>query len=126
MKKYYQKFLAFGFMAITSLTLLGCQPVDPKIDTLAACLTENGAIMFGSYTCPHCLDQKKDFGSSWDKINYVECNPKGPGYDKQKCEEYEISSVPAWYFRDGTKLVGRQSFEDLAKAASCEYVPNQN
>ncbi|MFA5987413.1 MAG: hypothetical protein WC797_02050, partial [Candidatus Paceibacterota bacterium] len=74
--------------------------------------------MYGAVWCSHCQAQKKLFGSAFKLINYVECTT-----DAQKCIDAKIESYPTWTFADGNRLVGEQSFESLAKAASCP-VPN--
>jgi len=46
-------------------------------DELAQCLTSQGVKMYGAYWCPHCQDQKDDFGASFTYIDYIEmCNSR--------------------------------------------------
>mgnify|MGYP005852537597 CR=1 FL=1 len=89
---------------------------DEAVHSLAACLTENNAVMYGAYTCPHCRNQKAMFGDAVDEINYVECTQ-----ESKRCAEANIDSVPTWTFADGTRLLGEQSLEQLAQKAGCEY-----
>ena len=58
-----------------ALFFAGCaqQTQTKNLDTFAQCLTDNGATMYGSATCPHCQKQKAAFGDSFQKITYVEC-----------------------------------------------------
>lgn len=91
-----------------------------KYDDLAQCLTENGTKMFGAYWCPHCLNQKKEFGKSWKFIKYIECSlPGGQGQTK-KCDNENIESYPTWEFKDKSRLTGEISIEILAEKSSCQ------
>jgi len=68
--------------------------------------------MFGLATCSHCQKQKALFGTSFAKINYTDCkeNPNA-------CSS--LNTVPTWQFKDGTQLVGEQSFATLSAKTSC-------
>lgn len=90
------------------------EKVDPKIDALAQCLTDKKTVMYGAYWCPHCQNQKKDFGASFDKVTYVECTQ-----DIQKCKDAKIEGYPTWINSEGKRVEGEQSFEDLAKLSGC-------
>lgn len=90
-----------------------------EFDALAKCLTEKGAKMFGAYWCPSCKEQKKEFGSAWRFIKYVECSlPNAAGQTKH-CNEAGIESYPTWEFTDGQRLVGKISPEELAAKSAC-------
>lgn len=84
-----------------------------KYDNFAKCLTEKGVVMYGSKYCPHCQNQKKSFGSSWQYINYVECTE-----NQQLCEEKGVTAVPVWYV-GGQMYTGEKSFEWLSSASGC-------
>jgi hypothetical protein len=48
---------------------------------LAKRMKEKGIAMYGAYWCPHCSRQKELFGQeAWSYMNYVECSPKGYGF----------------------------------------------
>jgi glutaredoxin len=99
--------------AVLSLfTLTGCGGPAP-FDTFAQCLTDKGAVMYGNDTCPHCLDQKKDFKGSFDKITYVECRR-----DFEACQKAGVTSTPTWVIHDKNH-VGRQKLTELAKISGC-------
>ncbi|OGI15781.1 hypothetical protein A3K63_00195 [Candidatus Micrarchaeota archaeon RBG_16_49_10] len=82
-------------------------------DDFAKCLTEKGAIMYGSKYCVHCNNQKKEFGKSFQYINYVECTEQ-----TSVCEQEGITAVPVWSV-NGTKYTGEQSFERLSQLSGC-------
>ncbi len=104
------------FVLISSIFLIGCAPSQEKIDKLANCLTEKGAVMYGAYWCPHCQEQKERFGAAFSKINYVECEVQ-----KQKCADDNIKGLPTWRFKDGSSAEGAQELSVLAKKAGCGW-----
>lgn len=98
------------------LIFTGCVAQDAAIyDDLAACITDSGATMYGTEWCPHCKDQKKAFGSSFENINYIDCDK-----DKQACTDAGITGYPTWVLGDGERLIGAQSILVLADKTACE------
>jgi hypothetical protein len=89
---------------------------DPAIDAFAQYLASKKVTMYGAYWCAHCQNQKKLFGNSFQYIPYVECTE-----DTAKCAAAGIEGFPTWILPDGTKLVGEQSFENLAKASGYQF-----
>ncbi len=87
---------------------------NEKLDRFAQCLAEKGITMYGAEWCPHCQNQKNLFGNSFRFILYVEC-PKEP----QRCIAQGIQVYPTFVFKDGRKLEGEQSLENLAKESGC-------
>ena len=77
-------------------------------------LTAQGFVMYGSYTCPHCQDQKAAFGDAFQYINYIECNSAGPNANPTACEQAGIKGVPTW-IKDGQKFEGFQTIDQLKK-----------
>ena len=93
-----------------------------KYDDFAQCLNDEGAVMYGAYWCPHCQAQKKLFGSSWDKVNYVECSlPNGNG-QTEICKKEGIVSYPVWKFADGKEISGQLSLEQLGSFTGCDLL----
>jgi len=92
-------------------------------DDLAKCLTDNGAIMYSSYICSHCQDQKDMFGDSFKFIAEVECHPDGPNSQYQICAAKNITSTPTWTIeKDGEELkrhIGVMSLDDLSSWVGC-------
>lgn len=93
--------------------------VDPKVDTFAQCLTDRGIKMYGAWWCPHCKTQKELFGKSFEKIQYIECSEPGSNEMNQTCKDAKIEGYPTWEFKDGTRVSGQQTLEDLGKKADC-------
>jgi len=88
--------------------------IDP-IETLAKCLTENDAVLYGSSYCGYCKQQKDMFGDSLKYVTYVECTTQ-----QTLCQEKGISSVPTWEI-DGRFHTGLKSFEWLSEVSGCPF-----
>ena len=84
--------------------------------SLAQCLTDSGAKFYGAYWCPHCIEQKEQFGAAISSVPYIECED-----DPNQCAAAGITGYPTWIFADGTVVQGAQSFEALASYSGCEY-----
>lgn len=80
----------------------------------AQCLTEKDVTMYGSDTCPNCLNQKSMFGESFQLIQYVKCD-----FAKEECEQKGITAYPVW-MKGEKMLLGTQSLPDLAVFSECE------
>jgi rubredoxin len=96
---------------------------------LAQCLTDKGVKMYGAYWCPHCAAQKKDFGSAFKQVSYVECAiPGDPSSQTQACKDKNITGYPTWIFpahdgKDEERTSGEQKLTDLAEKAGCDWKP---
>lgn len=105
---------------------ISSRPV-PNYDNLAKCLAEKNATMYGACWCPHCADQKKAFGTSFQYINYVECIQEpngicpreGGGSQTSACTNASINGYPTWIFGDGKRLEGFTPLDQLAETAGC-------
>lgn len=86
-------------------------------DELALCLRDKKVTMYGADWCPHCQSEKREFGSSFQFIPYVECPA-----DPQKCLAAGIEEYPTWIFPDGKRLVGEQGPEKLAGESGCRIM----
>jgi len=96
----------------------------PKIslgqhDQLAQCLTDKDAKMYGAYWCSHCQNQKRMFGQSFEKINYIECSLPDGKTQTEQCQEAGIKGYPTWEFSDGSRLEGEVSLDVLAEKSGC-------
>jgi len=94
-------------------------PSNNSTDDFAKCLSSKGAKMYGAYWCGHCIDQKKDFGDSWQYIDYVECDPKGENPQTDLCLEKGIQGYPSWEI-NGKLYPGKQEFTKLAELSGCK------
>src|SRR3989338_7132596 len=112
---------AILFVCVISIILLlaGCSTDSRKYDGFASCLTEKGAMMYGAYWCPHCQDQKKMFGKSWEYVNYIECSLPNAQGQTELCSMEKIESYPTWEFADGERNTGVMSLNALAEKTDC-------
>lgn len=88
------------------------------VAAFAQCLTDNGAIFYGAFWCPHCQSQKRLFGEADALLKYVECSMPDGNSQTLFCQSKGIQSYPTWEFADGSRVTGEQSF-----AALTEKVP---
>jgi hypothetical protein len=93
---------------------------NSKVDGFARCISASGAKMYGAYWCPHCLEEKELFGSSFQYVNYLECGVKGdPKGQTEVCKQAGIKHYPTWEFRDGSRMEGKQEFPTLSNKSGC-------
>ena len=98
-----------------SIMFIGC---SNKItignqDAFAQCLTEKGVTMYGTEWCPHCQNQKEEFGDSFQYINFVDCD-----LSKGACKEAGIEGYPTWRI-EGENYPGEQNLYKLASLSGC-------
>ena len=98
----------------------GIQKRHSRMDNFAQCLSSHGAKMYGAFWCPHCEEQKADFGSSFSHINYVECGVKGnTRAQSQACKDAGIKHYPTWEFSGGAREEGNKTLEYLGDKTGC-------
>jgi len=92
-----------------------------KHDAFARCLTQRGVKMYGAWWCPHCQDQKKEFGASFEYAPYVECGIKGDTHGaSQVCKDEKIQHYPTWQFPPTGERVERIfTLEELSDRTGC-------
>lgn len=83
-------------------------------EEFAECISASGAVFYGTSWCPHCNSQKALFGSTLDKINFVDCEAS-----RDACSRAGITAYPTWMI-GGEKYLGTQSLENLAELTGCE------
>lgn len=91
-----------------------------NIDGFAQCLSDKGAKFYGAFWCSHCASQKKMFGDSFEKVNYIECSTPDGNSQLKECEEAGISGYPTWKFADDTRIEGEVTLEALSQKTGCE------
>jgi len=88
-------------------------------DTFAQCLKDSGAVFYGAFWCPHCQDQKKEFGSSEKLLPYVECSTVDTKGQTLVCKDKNIMSYPTWIFKDDSKAYGKVEWKVLSEKTGC-------
>jgi uncharacterized membrane protein len=95
---------------------------DPWIRGLATHLAKIDAKFYGASWCPHCKQQKEMFGSSVDRLPYIECSPGGPRAPvAQACKDARIESYPTWVI-NGRRYDGTQTLQALAEFSDYKRV----
>ncbi len=92
-----------------------------KHDAFARCLTERGVRMYGAWWCPHCVEQKEEFGASFEYAPYVECGIKGNAHgEAQDCKDEKIEHFPTWQFPPTGERVERVfTLQELSDRTGC-------
>lgn len=91
----------------------GCAEKQGKYDALAQCLSSKNTVMYGTAWCSHCQNQKKSFGTSFQYVNFVDCDKSA-----NTCAEANITGYPTWIV-NGIKYEGEQNMYELAKNSGC-------
>ena len=81
---------------------------------LARHLRSEGAVMYGSYKCPHCNTQKALFGDASQYVDYIECDPSGIDAQPALCLQRGIMHFPTWEI-DGKYYEGAKSLQELSQ-----------
>lgn len=83
------------------------------------CLTDAGAVMYGSDSCRSCQEQKEFFGESAEYLTFVECDKDAKNNDHEACEFVKINAYPTWMFGEENYLVGKQTYKALSDKTGC-------
>jgi len=84
------------------------------MDVFAKCVAKADFTMYGAVWCPHCQNQKKEFGDSFKYVSYVECPD-----NIKLCEDKGIVGFPTWLDKNGKKYEGEQSLSNIASITGC-------
>ncbi len=107
-------FFFFLFFLVSAALISGCSSKPGQYDAFAQGLPEKGATMYGTEWCSHCQNQKKEFGKSFDYINYVDCDR-----NKKECLLADVEGYPTWKI-NGTNYPGEQRLSRLAYLTGCK------
>lgn len=92
-------------------------------DAFAQCLTEKDVVMYGTYWCPHCANQKKMFGFSFKYVTYVECDAGGKNPQPDLCVQRGVDGYPTWEI-NGEMQSGEIPLPVLAEKSGCALPTN--
>ena len=90
-----------------------------KYDSFAKCLSSKQAKMYGLFWCPHCADQKRMFGTSFEYVPYVECAIRGSKEMAPECKAAGVKLFPSWQFGAEPPKEGVLSLEELSQKSGC-------
>ena len=111
--------LILGALAVVVFQKKSTPVSSTKYDVFAQCIASKNLTMYGASWCPHCKDEKSKFGDSFKYVPYVECTEK-----PDVCLAKGVQGYPTWIASDGTKYVGEQGLEGLAKITGCVLPTN--
>jgi hypothetical protein len=92
---------------------------DHKYDGFAKCLATRQAKMYGLYWCPHCIEQKEEFGAAFHYVPYQECAIKGSSEMAAACKIAGVKLFPSWQFGQEPPKEGVLSLEALSDKTGC-------
>lgn len=91
---------AIAFAGITYYAHATVVPAGTYTE-FAQCLDESGFIMYGSEGCSFCARQRALFGDAFEHITEIECDPRFPSAQVERCVEKDIEHTPTWIQEDG-------------------------
>jgi hypothetical protein len=91
-----------------------------RLDGFAKCVKSKGARMYGAWWCPHCADQKEEFGYAFQYVDYVECSPEGKREVNDVCKRAGVAHFPTWQFADGSRTEGVLPLAQLGEKTGCK------
>ncbi len=119
--------LTFVYLLLLLLILGACSSApkytQESVRSLAKCITANGGVEYGTFWCPKCAQVKKNFGSAFQYIKYVECDARGENEQSELCLQKGIDKYATFIFNDDPNkenwLIGVPTFEELAEKSGC-------
>jgi hypothetical protein len=117
-----KKVLIYGIVLalFVGAYLAGRYYKNHKYDSFAKCLASKNARMYGLYWCPHCADQKREFGASFRYVPYVECaSQDDPHQLTDACKAAGVKLFPSWQFGADPPREGVLSLQDLSQRTGC-------
>ena len=91
-----------------------------KYDSFARCLATRNARMYGLYWCPHCADQKREFGSSFHYVPYIECASENDPHElTPACKAAGVKLFPSWQFGADRPKEGVLTLQELSQKTGC-------
>jgi hypothetical protein len=89
-------------------------------DAFAQCLAAKHVKMYGLFWCPHCADQKAEFGASFQYVPYVECTThESPHELTPECKAAGVKLFPSWQFGTDPPKEGVLTLQQLSEKTAC-------
>lgn len=93
---------------------------DP-INVLACCLTESGAVLYGTPWCMYCGIQQRLFHEFAVLLTYVDCWDAETDALTAECADLDLVGFPTWIFGNGNRVVGLLHYVQLAEYSGCYW-----
>ncbi|MGA7219838.1 MAG: hypothetical protein WBX38_16080 [Candidatus Sulfotelmatobacter sp.] len=90
-----------------------------RYDSFAKCLSSKQVKMYGAYWCPHCAEQKEEFGDSFKYVDYVECAVKDSREQAPACKAAGVEHYPTWRFGTDKPVEGKFPLQELSDKTGC-------
>jgi len=90
-----------------------------RYDDFAKCLSSKQVKMYGAYWCPHCAEQKEEFGKSFQYVNYVECAIRGSKEMTPACKAAGVQHFPSWQFGASPLVEGKFPLNEFSDKTGC-------
>ena len=111
--------VAIALAAGAFLYIKTIPPPDGEYDAFAKCIANTSTTFYGAFWCPHCHDQKNEFGNSAQYLPYAECSLPDASGQTQICIDKNIQEYPTWQFPDGSRVTGIQTLQTLSEKTGC-------
>lgn len=112
--KYITLIVILTIAIVSGYGIYKDQTTPGEYDEFAKCLSNEGAVMYGTDWCSYCQEQKSRFGKSFEHVNYVNCD-----YNEEECLANGIEGYPTWK-AEGEKYSGVQPLDHLSSLTGCE------
>ncbi|HVM76925.1 MAG TPA: hypothetical protein VMU07_02105 [Candidatus Paceibacterota bacterium] len=97
----------------------GLPPPKGMYDAFAKCIASTTTKFYGAWWCPHCHNQKNEFGDAAQFLPYIECSTPDGGHQTQVCIDAGIKNYPTWVFPDGSTTTGETALDVISKKTNC-------
>jgi uncharacterized membrane protein len=114
-----------AFLAFITYSLQTGTIPSGQYDEFAQCIYDEGFRMYGSATCVFCARQRALFGDSVEYIREIECDPRNPDNESERCIAKNVERTPTWIVEDqeGNDIKrfdpGVLSLETLSAESGC-------
>ena len=114
-------YLLLTIAAVLSIFMYikGLPPPAGTYTAFARCISQTSTTFYGAFWCPHCHNQKNEFGDAAQYLPYVECSQPDGVHEMQVCIDKGVAHYPTWFFPDGSSSTGEQSLQTLSAKTGC-------
>ena len=88
-------------------------------DAFAKCVAHTSTTFYGAFWCPHCAEQKSEFGDAARYLPYQECSLPNASGETPACIAAGIKEYPTWAFPGGVRATGVQALQTISEKTGC-------